>query len=30
MKMDKRETLYKLQVYQGGNRGQNRNRQDNY
>ena len=30
MKMAKRETQYKLQIYQGRNRGQNRNRQDNY
>ena len=30
MKMDKREMQYKPQVYQGRNRGQNRNGQDNY
>ena len=30
MKMDKREGPYKPQVYQGRNRGQIRNRQDNY
>ena len=30
MKMDKRETPCKPQVYQGRSRGQNRNRQDNY
>ena len=30
MKTDKRETQYKPQIYQGRNRGQNRNRQDNY
>ena len=30
MKMDKQEMQYKPKVYQGRNRGQNRQRQDNY